>query len=333
MTVNTAQAVAVVIILLLSYINTRGAEVGARVQNVFTSLKVGAILLLILLGFAIGRGSFGHFAPLISTEVPKVPGAVQAGFLAALGVAVSKALFAYDAWNTVTFAGAEIREPGRNLPRALLYGTLLTTLVYTGASAVYLYMVPLSQMAQVPENRIAAEVARLIFGSVGTYFVAGAILISTFGCVNGMILGGGRVLYAMAQDGLFFPSAGRSNEQKAPAVALWLLGGWSCVLALSGGYDALLTYTTFASLIFNALTVVALFVLRRKMAGAHRPYRAWGYPVTPALYILIAGLFALYIVQGDPKSSLYGLGLVLLGLPVYFVFRAYFGRTSGAMKE
>jgi APA family basic amino acid/polyamine antiporter len=316
--VSSAQAVAVLVIAALTLINTRGVVAGAAVQNLFTILKVAALLGLVALGFAIGKGSTGNFTPLWSTEVPRVQGAVQAGFLAALGVAVSKALFSYDAWNTVTFAAAEIREPGRNLPRALLYGTLVTTIVYTSAAAVYLYMVPLSAMAQVPENRIAAEVARLLLGNTGTLLIAGAILISTFGCVNGMILGGARVLYAMAQDRLFFSAAGRVNEQKVPHVALYLLGAWSAVLALSGRYDDLLTYTTFASLLFNALTVIGLYVLRRRMPDAPRPYRAWGYPITPAIFVLIAVLFVIYIVQGDPRSSLYGLGLVLLGVPVYF---------------
>lgn len=321
---SSAQLVAVAVIAALTLINTRGVEAGARVQNLFTVTKLAALGLLIALGFALGHrhgASFSNFLPLWSTDVPQVAGAVQAGFLAALGVAVSKALFAYDAWNTVTFAAAEIRDPGRNLPRALIYGTLVTTLAYTGAAAVYLYLVPLGKMAAVPENRIAAEVARLLFGQVGTVLIAAAILISTFGCVNGMILGGARVLYAMAGDGLFLRSAGRLNGRGAPHVALWLLGAWSAVLALSGRYDDLLTYTTFASLLFNAGTVAALYMLRRRMPQAERPYRALGYPITPLLYILVAVLFVGYIVLGDPRSSLLGLGLVLLGLPVYYVIR------------
>ena len=276
MSISSAQLTAVGVIALLTWINTRGVETGAQVQNLFTVLKVGALLLLTLLGFAIGRGSFDNFAPLWSGEVPHVPGAVEAGFLAALGVAISKALFSYDAWNTVTFAAAEIRNPGRNLPRALIYGTLVTTLTYTAAAAVYMYLVPLDRMALVPENRIATEVARILFGQVGTLFIAAAILISTFGCVNGMLLGGARVLYAMAEDGLLFRAAGQLNERRSPHVALYLLGGWSAVLALSGRYDDLLTYTTFASLLFNATTVACIYVLRRRLPAVERPYRTWG---------------------------------------------------------
>ncbi|MCS6914349.1 MAG: amino acid permease [Myxococcales bacterium] len=317
LSISTAQLCALAVLAFLTWINTRGVEAGAWVQNLFTILKVGAVLLLVLLGFALGKGSMRHFSPLWSTEVPHPPGAVQVGFLAALGVAMSKALFSYDAWNTVTFAAAEVRDPGRNLPRALVLGTAATTLTYTAAAAVYLYLVPLERMATVPENRIAAEAARVLFGEVGTQLVAGAILISTFGCINGMILGGARVLYAMACDRLFFAAASRTNERQVPHIALVLLGLWSGVLALSGRYDDLLTYTTFASLLFNALTVLALFLLRHRLPDVPRPYRAWGYPVTPALFLIISLLFVVYIVQGDPRSSLYGLLLVLLGVPIY----------------
>jgi APA family basic amino acid/polyamine antiporter len=228
----------------------------------------------------------------------------------------------------VTFAAAEIKDPGRNLPRALLFGTLITTLTYVLAAATYLYVFPLVQMAALPENRVAAETARLLLGSVGGQLIAAAILVSTFGCINGMILGGARVLYAMSADGLFLRSAGRLNRRQAPAGALVLLALWSALLTLSGRYDDLLTYTTFASLLFSGLTAAALFRLRWREPAAVRPYRAFGYPLAPALFIIGALFFVVYIVQGDPKSSLYGLLLVLLGVPVYFLLqrRAATGR-------
>ena len=169
--------------------------------------------------------------------MPNVPGAVQAGFLAAIGVAASKALFCYDAWNTVTFAAAEVRDPARNLPKAIIGGTLLTTLTYVVAAAGYLYLFPLEQMALVPENRIAAEAARSLLGTLGGQLIAAAILVSTFGCINGMILGGARVLFAMAGDGLFFRQAGKLNRNKAPGWALIMLGLWSAVLTMTGKYD------------------------------------------------------------------------------------------------
>jgi basic amino acid/polyamine antiporter, APA family len=319
-TLSRAQLVAVVIIAILTWVNCRGVEAGAFVQNLFTVLKVGAIALLVIIGFASGKGSFANFRPLVGHELGSA--AVGMTFLAAVGVAMSKALFAYDAWNTVTFAAEEIREPQRNLPRALVLGSIVTTLVYTGACAVYLYILPLPVMARVVENRVAADVAGVIMGGLGVTLVSAAILVSTFGCVNGLILGGGRVLFAMARDGLFFPSAGKVHPTRhTPANALIVQGIWSSVLALSGSYSALLTYVTFASLAFNALTVVGLFVLRRKQPGAERPYKTWGYPLTPALYLVGASFFVLYIFIGAKRESLIGIGLVALGLPAYAWFR------------
>lgn len=322
-TLSSAQLVALGVIAVLTLINLRGVVAGAAVQNVFTGLKLLALWALVAAVLLIGKGSFANFGPLWSTELPHtvVEGAVQVGFLAALGVAASKALFCYDAWNTVTFAAAEVRDPARSLPRALVGGTLVTTLTYLLAAAAYLYLFPLERMATVPENRIAAEVARSLLGETGSRLIAAAILVSTFGCINGMILGGARVLYAMGKDGLLFPAAASLNRRKAPGAALILLAAWSAVLTVSGSYDALLTYTTFASLLFNAATAACVFVLRRRHPDEERPYRAFGHPFSTALFIAVACFFVLYIVRGDPKSSLYGLLLVLLGVPVYALIR------------
>jgi basic amino acid/polyamine antiporter, APA family len=317
---SRAQLVAVAVIAVLTWINMRGVEAGAFVQNLFTVLKVGAIALLVIIGFATAKGSFANFHPLTGAVLG--PAAVNMTFLAACGVAMSKALFAYDAWNTVTFAAEEIREPERNLPRALVAGSVITTLVYTGACAVYLYILPLPVMARVVENRVAADVAGVLLGPAGITLVSIAILISTFGCANGLILGGGRVLFAMARDGLFFASAGKVHpKHHTPSNALVVQGIWSAVLALSGSYSRLLTYVVFASLSFNALTVAGLFVLRTKRADLPRPYRAWGYPITPALYLLGAGFFTVYIFAGDKVDSLAGIGIVILGIPAYLLFR------------
>nr|HEX4313558.1 amino acid permease [Kofleriaceae bacterium] len=310
-TLSRAQVVAVGVIVVLTWVNCRGVEAGAFVQNVFTVFKVGAIALLVVIGFSSGDGSFSNFTAA-GTSVG----------LAAIGVAMSKALFAYDAWNTVTFAAEEIREPQRNLPRALIYGTVVTTLVYTGAAAVYLYVLPLGDMANVTENRVASDVAGALLGAAGVTAVSIAILVSTFGCVNGLVLGGGRVLFAMARDKLFFGAAGRVDQRRGtPRNALVLQGIWSSVLALSGSYSALLTYVTFASLAFNALTVLGLFVLRAKQPDAPRPYKTWGYPVTPAVYLLGAAFFILYIFIGDPSDAGIGIALVALGLPAYLLFK------------
>jgi APA family basic amino acid/polyamine antiporter len=319
-TLSRAQVVAVAVIALLTWVNCRGVEAGAFVQNLFTVLKVGAIALLVIIGFASTKGSFAHFSPLVGTTLG--PAAVGMTFLAAAGAAMSKALFAYDAWNTVTFAAEEIREPQRNLPRALVAGSVVTTLVYTGACAVYLYILPLADMARVAENRVAADVAGVLMGRVGVTAVSVAILISTFGCVNGLILGGGRVLFAMSRDGLFFPSAGHVHPKfQTPARALVLQGIWSSVLALSGSYSNLISYVVFASLAFNGLTVAGVFVLRHKRPDLPRPYRAWGHPVTTGLYILGAGFFTIYIFAGETTNALIGIGIVVLGLPVYWLIQ------------
>jgi APA family basic amino acid/polyamine antiporter len=319
-TVSRAQLVAVAVIVLLTVINCRGVKEGAFVQNVFTVLKVGAILLLVLIGFGSGKGSFSHFTPLLGAELGQE--GIKLGFLAAVGVAISKVFFAYDAWNTVTFAAEEVREPAKNLPRALVLGTVVTTLVYCVACAVFLYILPMGRMADVPENRVAAEVAGILMGPRGVTLVSIAILISSFGCVNGLILGGGRVLFAMARDGLFFPSCGTVNPQwHTPQRALVVQAVWSSILALSGSYSDLLTYVTFASLSFNALTVIGLIVLRRRSPNAERPYRTWAYPVAPLLYVGGVAFFLVQTLHGAPKDALAGVVIVLLGLPAYAFFR------------
>jgi APA family basic amino acid/polyamine antiporter len=317
---SRGQIVAVLVIGLLTWVNMRGVREGALVQNVFTALKVGALVLLAAAAFGGGKGSLSHYSPLFGTAVGEK--GIELGFLAAMGVAMSKALFAYDAWNTVTFVAGEVREPERSLPRALVLGTSITMLAYTAACAAYLYVLPVTGMAGIAENRIASEVARTVFGHAGVTLVSVAILVSTFGCLNGLVLGGARVLFAMSRDGLFFRVAGRVDPQhQTPRGALVLQAVWSAVLALSGTYDRLLTYVTFASLGFNALTVVGLFVLRRTRPDAPRPYRAWGYPVTPAIYLAGAAFFLLFIFVGDPRDSCAGLALVALGLPAYALFR------------
>jgi APA family basic amino acid/polyamine antiporter len=317
--VSRAQLAAVGVVALLTGVNCLGVKEGALVQNLFTTLKVGAVVLLVLIGFASGKGSLSHFSPPFSTALG--PEGLKMGFLAAAAVAMSKALFAYDAWNSVTFVAEEIRDPPRDLPRALIGGTLTTTLTYAAACAVYLYVLPMSRMAAVPENRVAAEVASVLLGPAGLTAVSVAILVSTFGCENGLILTGARVLYAMARDGCFFKSCASVHPRyRTPHVALVVQGIWSAVLALSGSYSRLLTYVTFASLLFNALTVVGLFVLRRRDVG-EPGHRTIGYPLTPLLYLAGAGFFIVYIFVGDPVASLIGLGLVGLGLPAYLWLR------------
>lgn len=318
--INAAQITGCAVIMVLTWVNIRGTRHGARVQNTFTALKIVALAALTLAGLAAwGRYSIEPTSLFTLDVGPRATGMV---FLAALAVPLSKALFAYDAWNTATFVAEEVRDPERTLPRALLAGTALTTLIYVLCNIAYLVVVPISDMASIPENRVAQSVGQIVFGSTGATLVLGAILISTFGCVNGLILSGARVCYAMARDGLFFRSCATIDPTRdTPATALRFQAVWSCVLALTGSYDALLTYTTFASVLFGAIAVAALIVLRRTRPDAPRPYRCAGYPFTPLAYLAIAIPFLGYVIVGDPVSTGWGLAIVGSGVPAWWWFR------------
>ena len=316
---STAQAVALVVIVALTWLNVTGLRTGALVQNVFTVAKVAAVAALVVLAIATGRGATANFTPVFGVALG-VEG-VKVGLLAAMAGAMAKALFAYDAWNSITFAAEEVKDPARNLPRALLRGTLGVAVVYCSAVAVYLYMVPIGEMATVRESRIATEAAVRMIGPAGGAFAV-AILVSTLGCFNGLTLAGPRVLFAMARDRLFFRATARVHPgYRTPAVAIALHGLAAALLTLTGTYTQLLTLTAFSSLLFNVLTIVGLFVLRVKQADLHRPYRVWGYPVLPALYVLVSAFFLVYIPVAEPRNAGLGLGITALGLPAYFYWR------------
>jgi APA family basic amino acid/polyamine antiporter len=317
---SSAQVVACVVIAVLTGVNMRGVREGALVQNLFTVLKVVALIALIAAGLSHPGGS--HFFPLFKP----IPGelALKTGFLAGLAVALSKALFAYDAWYTVTFVAEEVHDSHRTLPRALFLGCLLVTILYVLTNVAYLLVLPVDQIAAVAENRVAEQVATQIFPKFGATLVIAAILVSTFGCLNGLILGGARVCYAMARQGLFFRSCARLHARKTPVTALVYQGLWSMILALTGSYSELLTYSTFASVLFGGLTVAAVYRLRAKQPDLSRPYRCWGYPFTPGLYLVICLAFLVYVVQGDPKATLIGLLLALSGVPFYLAWKARF---------
>jgi APA family basic amino acid/polyamine antiporter len=319
---STAQLVALVVIAVLTWINVTGLRTGASVQNLFTLAKLGALGILVAVALAAARGSSANFHPLASIALG--PEGQKVGLFAALAVAMSKALFAYDSWYTVTFAAEEVKDPEKNLPRSLVLGTVGVTLAYAATVAVYLYMVPIGQMAAVTENRIGTEAAVRAIGEGGGAFIAVAILISTFGCVNGLTLSGARVVYAMARDGLFFRgAAGVHPRHRTPAAALVLHGAWAGVLTLTGTYSDLLTLTAFASLLFNVLTVVGLFVLRRRRADLPRPYRVWGYPVVPLLFVAVAAFFLVYMPVADPRNTGLGLLLTAAGVPAYLYWRRH----------
>lgn len=317
---STAQAVALLVIAVLTWLNVTGLRTGAAVQNVFTVAKLGAIAALVVTALVMAKGSTANFQPLLGLALG--PEGVKIGLFAALAGAMSKALFSYDSWYTVTFAAEEVKDPERNLPRALILGTLGIMAAYAASVAVYVYMVPIAQMATVTESRIATESAVRMIGPAGGAFIAVAVLVSTFGCVNGLTLAGARVVYAMARDGLFFRSAAAVHPRyRTPARALLLHGLVAAVLTLTGTYSDLLTLTAFTSLLFNVLTVVGLFVLRRRQPGLRRPYRVWGYPLVPLLFVGVALFFLVYMPVADPRNTGFGLLLTAAGLPAYAYWR------------
>jgi APA family basic amino acid/polyamine antiporter len=306
---------AIGLLLLLTYANTRGLRTGRVLQNLFTSAKTIVLLALVLLGLAFAARLTGEGLTSRLFTLGSFPGGL-------LGPAMVGALFASDAWNNVTFTAGEVRNPARNLPLALLTGTLLTTALYLAVNFSYLVVLPFQAIAHAPSDRVASAMVEFAFpGSTWpAYLVAFGILLSTFGCVNGMVLAGARVSYAMARDGLFFRRAGELNAARVPAAALWVQGLWASLLCLSGTYSQLLDYVIFAVLLFYVATIAGLFRLRQKRPDLPRPYRAAGYPFHPAAYLLAALAVAtsLVVAPVTRHQSLAGLFCVLLGIPVFF---------------
>jgi basic amino acid/polyamine antiporter, APA family len=322
LTVSSAQVVAIAVIAVLTWLNITGLRTGAAVQNLFTLAKLAALGVLVVMAAVTAKGSFSNFQPVASLALG--PEGLKVGLFAALAGAMSKALFSYDSWYTVTFAAEEVKDPERNLPRSLILGTLGIMVAYAAAVAAYLYLVPIGEMAAVTENRVATEAAVRMIGPAGGAFIAVAILVSTFGCVNGLTLAGARVVYAMSRDGLFFHGAGRVHPRhRTPATALLLHGVVAGVLTLTGTYSNLLTMTAFSSLLFNVLTVVGLFVLRRRRPDLPRPYRVWGYPVVPLLFVVVAVFFLVYIPVANPRYTGLGLLLTAAGIPAYLYWRRH----------
>lgn len=316
---NTQQMVAIAVVVLLTWVNTRGLRTGAAVQNTFTFAKTAALVGLVIAGVLFGRNpqavtrNFGDFwqnADWTFTTIRLV------------GVAMVGALFSSDAWNNVTFTAGEIRNPRRNVPLALGLGVAIVSAIYLACNFVYLTVLPLEAIQGAPEDRVATAAASVILGSAAVKVMAAAIMISTFGCVNGLILAGARVYYAMALDGLFFRQvANLDPKRRTPVVALLVQCAWACLLTLTGRYSDLLDYVIFAVLLFYILTIAGIFVLRRTRPDMPRPYRALGYPVLPALYIAAAGLIEILLLLYKPSYTWPGLSIVLLGVPVYFFWR------------
>jgi APA family basic amino acid/polyamine antiporter len=363
---SSQQFVALLIIILLTAVNTRGLQIGKIIQNIFTSAKTLSLVALILIGFFVARNPSVLKANFSNLWTPQGVSPVEPyfssiptvsatdgvfGIFVAFCVAQVGSLFSSDAWNNVTFIAGEVKNPRRNLPLALAAGTGLVTVLYILANLAYLFMLSLGQIQHAPDDRVATAAMETVFHGAGPVVMAIAIMISTFGCDNGLILSGARVYYAMAKDGLFFRATGVLNRKAVPAMGLVLQGIWTCLLVLprtrshdpSGApkldpithaelygnlYSDLLDYVVFAVLIFYVLTIAGVFVLRRKQPLAERPYRAFGYPVIPVLYILAACAIMAVLFVYRTNTSFPGLLIVLTGVPVYFLWKRK--ATSGA---
>jgi APA family basic amino acid/polyamine antiporter len=324
--VRGEQLIGILSIVVLTWINCRGLQAGKWVQNVFTSIKALTLLLLVVIGVAFVRDDAAIFAPWFAAR------ALQAGggwadiggvdLMTAIGTAMVGTLFASDAWNNATFIAAEVQNPRKNVGLSLMLGTSAVIVLYLLVNVAYLATLPIERIANAQSGRVAAEMMQAIWGNAGALVLAVAVLISTFGCNNGIILSGGRLVYAMAQDGLFFKAAGELDAKRhVPVKALLFQMVWSSALALSGTYGDLLDYVIVAALLFYVVTLVGIFVLRRTRPEVERPYRAWGYPWVPIIYIALALFILGTLVVFKPTFTLRGLAIVLAGVPVYFIWR------------
>lgn len=343
--VSAAQMLAIAMIIALTWINTRGLKTGKVVQDIFTIAKTAALFGLILLGILIARNPAAlaaNFSNLWSAGWTHVADGKIVSFqslsglalVAAIGVAMVGSLFSSDAWNNITFTAGEVIEPKRTIPLSLVLGTVTVTLLYVLANVSYLLVLPLNgnpdgkdilergiQFAA--SDRVATAAASMIFGQPAAVIMALLIMISTFGCNNGLILAGARVYYAMAKDHLFFRSVGTLNDQDVPSIALIVQAAWACMLCFSGTYSDLLDYVIFAVLIFYILTIIGIFLLRKKSPEAERPYKAFGYPFVPALYVLAAAAISVDLLIMKPAYTWPGLIIVIAGIPVYYLWRKF----------
>ncbi|MFN9782745.1 MAG: APC family permease [Sphingobacteriales bacterium] len=329
--VNKAQLLGIMIIIVLTYINTRGIKEGKMIQTTFTISKLLSLFGLIIFGFLLAKESFwsanwetGMHAQEV---VDKAATAATVSWRDIGGVALMGAIaasmvgsvFSSDAWNNVTFIASEIKNPKRNIGLSLFLGTLLVSIIYISTNLMYLHVLPLNQIAFPEEDRLAVAAANVIMGSTGKAIIAILIMISTFGCINGLVLAGARVYYTMAQDRLFFKKAASLNNNAVPQWALWAQAVVACLLCLSGRYGDLLDMVSFVVVIFYVLTIIGIFILRAKRPEAERPYKAFGYPFLPAIYILMGITFCSLLIAFKPQYTWPGMIITLLGIPIYYI--------------
>ena len=321
-----AQLLSIVTIVLLTYINTKGVQGGKMIQSTFTITKLASLFGLIGFGFLLASKASiwdANWAnawemKTIASDNSTTP-IFGVAILGAIAASMVGSIFSSDAWNNVTFIAGEIKNPKRNIGLSLFLGTLIVTVIYISANLMYLSVLPLNEIANAPADRVAVAASNVIFGNIGTYVIAVMIMISTFGCNNGLILAGARVYYTMAQDGLFFKKAGTLNKNAVPAWALWAQCIVAGLLCLSGRYGDLLDMVSFIVVIFYILTIIGIFILRKKRPELDRPYKAFGYPVLPAIYILMGTCFCVLLIIYKPNFTWPGLIITLLGVPLYYL--------------
>jgi APA family basic amino acid/polyamine antiporter len=321
-----AQILSIATIILLTYINTKGVQAGKMIQSTFTITKLASLFGLIGFGFLLASKASiwdANWAnawemKTIASDNSTTP-IFGVAILGAIAASMVGSIFSSDAWNNVTFIAGEIKNPKRNIGLSLFLGTLIVTVIYIAANLMYLSVLPLNEIANAPADRVAVAASNAIFGNIGTYVIAIMIMIATFGCNNGLILAGARVYYTMAKDGLFFKKAGTLNKHSVPAWALWAQCIVAGLLCLSGRYGDLLDMVSFIVVIFYILTIIGIFILRKKRPELERPYKAFGYPVLPAIYILMGTCFCVLLIIYKPNFTWPGLIITLLGVPLYYL--------------
>lgn len=334
MKISAAQVLAIAMITFLTYTNTKGVKGGKIIQSVFTVTKLVSLFGLIIFGFLLVKNGSWHenwqtgFTAMQDLGAKDASGVLKpvgwlpisgAALVGAIAASMVGSIFSSDSWNNVTFIAGEIRNPQRNIGLSLFLGTLIVTLIYLSANLMYLHVLPIQSIAYAENDRVAVTAANAIFGNAGTIVIAVMIMISTFGCNNGLILAGARVYYTMAKDGLFFRKTGELNKNAVPEYALWIQCIVASLLCLSGRYGDLLTMVSFVVVIFYVLTIIGIFILRKKQPELERPYKAFGYPVLPVIYVVLAICFCCGLVWASPTYSLWGLAITLLGIPLYYL--------------
>ena len=330
--ISAAQIMSIAIIVLLTYSNTRGVKGGKVIQNLFTSAKLISLFGLIIAGFVmfkpdVWNANWSH--AFAATKEVSEGNWISIGGTALLGgiaAAMVGSVFSSDAWNNVTFIAGEMKNPQRNIGLSLFLGTLIVTVIYVSANLVYLAVLPMDEIAHATKDRVAVSASNAIFGTIGTVIMAVMIMVSTFGCNNGLILAGSRVYYTMAQDGLFFKNAAKLNKNGVPAWALWAQCLVAGILCLSGRYGDLLDMISFVVVLFYILTIAGIFILRKKQPLTPRPYKAFGYPILPALYIVLGISFCVLLIWFKPQFTWPGLIIVLLGIPIYYFIQPKVGK-------